>query len=95
MLCTCFWNEREDYSHIMHEMKDSRVRVAYLSSSWNVCWSLSGCSECFWIRSKETGAMPLILDSKEKDKCDVLLAGFKGRQGVGMFQIRRGQMLKF
>ena len=73
-----FETKKKIYSHIMPETKDSRVRMTYLASSWNVYWSLSGCLERFWIRREGPGVRPLILDSKEKNKCEVLPAGFEG-----------------
>ena len=34
--------------------------------------------ECFWIRKEEPGVMSWILDSKEKNKGEVLPTGFEG-----------------
>ena len=38
---------------------------------------LSGLFECFWIRREKPGVMSLILDSTEKNKCEVLPTGFE------------------
>ena len=67
---------------LCHETKSSRVRVTYLASGWNVCWALSGGLDRFWIRREGPEVRLLILDSKEENKREVLLARFEGEQGT-------------
>ena len=39
---------------------------------------LGGCLECPWIRREEAKLASLLVDSKEKNKGNVFLAGFEG-----------------